>query len=1134
MKALLLFIVVALLLLLAKTSTAQSGRLTFHHVPSPKGAISTAAVTIVQDPQGYIWIGNYGLHRYDGYRYTSYYNNPLNPNSLSDNRIEAVCASRNGTIWVSAFGYGLDRLDPATGHFAHFRHNPKDPNSLSTDTITAIIEDRKGIIWIGSHNGLNRFDPKTKTVKRFQHNPADPNTLSSNQVRALYEDRQGTIWVGCGSIWNEENAMKKGGLNRLDQEKGTFTRYIHDPANPQSLIDNRIRSIFEDSRGTFWVGTAGDGLHTMNREKGTFERHTYNPAHPEKLSRPPLRNIFPWAVDHVTFITEDLTGAIWIGSMTNGINRYDPETKKVTHFPNFKDSVSGVQTNAIGGAACISREGVLWVGYWEGLFRVDPLQKNIPYFTTGGQVYSIYEDTAAMLWYATPGGLKKKNRRTGTEKQFVSDPGDAQTISNNRINAIYEDRQGTLWIGTDRGLNHFDRNTGAFARYRSYGVEDSSLKGGIITAICENRQGSLLIGIGGAGGGVFLMNPQKGIRKHYRNDPKDSNSLSNNIIRCIYEDRSGNVWIGTYLGGLNRLPPQMDKFQRFLYGVWISTIVQDSDGILWLGTSNGLYRSNAAMNAFSRFTGPNAEFGGSLFVNGLLEDNQKALWVNTSDGIYRLDPQRKEVRLFGRHKGLFDYRSVGCYKAKSGELFFSGPNGYYAFYPEHLTDNTRPPEIALSAFRVGDHTIIPGGESPLQQPLWLTKQIHLDHDQNVFSFDFAGIHFSNPEANQHLFMLEGLDNGWRKAGEEKTAYYYNVPPGHYAFHVKAANSDGIWAEKSIGVIVLPPWWRTWWAYTLYGLLFLGAILAVHNYQHKRLIQKEREKTRARELAQAKEIEKAYAELKATQAYLIQREKLASLGELTAGIAHEIQNPLNFVNNFSEVNLELIEELNKTANESEEIRALAANLKDNEQKIHQHGKRAASIVKSMMEHSRSNTGEKGPTDLNALVNEYLRLAYHGMRIKDKTFNAKVESQLDPHLGEIYINTQDISRVLLNLFNNAFYSVNEKKRQLNQSNKPYQPTVTVSTKKIDGKAEITVQDNGLGIPDKIINKIFQPFFTTKPTGQGTGLGLSLSYDIITKEHGGELTVETKEGEYARFFIRLPLHPTPNPLPAPTRNP
>jgi len=1116
MKALLLFIMISLFLLSVKISSAQNEQLTFHHVPSPKGAISTAAVTIVQDPQGYMWIGNYGLHRYDGYRYTSYYNDPMNPNSLPDNRVEAVCASRNGTIWVSAFGYGLDHLEPATGKFTHYRHNPKDLNSLSTDTVTAIIEDQKGIIWVGTHNGLNRFDPKTETVKRFQYDPIDPTTLSSNQVRALYEDRQGTIWVGCGSIWNEENQMKKGGLNRLDQKKGTFTRYLHDAKNPQSLIDNRVRAMFEDSRGTFWVGTAGDGLHTMDRNKGTFERHCYDPAHPEKLSRPPLRNIFPWADDHVTFITEDGTGALWIGSMTNGINRYDPETRKVTYFPNFKDPETGVMTKVIGGAACVSREGVLWIGYWEGLFRVDPSQKSIPYFATGGQVYSIYEDTSKVLWYGTFEGLIRKDLKNGTEKRFVSDPHNSRTISNNRVNAICEDRQGELWIGTDKGLNRFDRKTGTFKRYVSRSDEDSSLMNSTITSIYESRQGSLLIGIGGAGAGVFRINPQNGSFKHYHNHPTDTNSLSNNIVRCIYEDRSGNIWIGTYLGGLNLLSSQADRIQRFLYGVWISSLVQDSDGILWLGTSNGLYRSNAAMNSFSRFTGPNAELGGDVFVNGILEDNQKALWINASDGIYRLNRTRNKVIPFSRHKGLFDYRRAGCYKGKSGDLFFSGPNGYYAFLPEQLTGNTQPPEVVLSAFRLGNQSIIPGGESPLKQPLWHTKEIQLHHNQNTFSFDFAGIHFRDPESNQHLFMLEGLDNTWRRAGEEKTAYYYNIPPGHYTFRIRAANSDGIWAEKSIGIVISPPWWRTWWAYTLYGLLFLGGVFAVHHYQRKRLIQKEREKTRARELAQAKEIEKAYAELKATQAYLIQREKMASLGELTAGIAHEIQNPLNFVNNFSEINLELIEELTKGVNDPNELGALAANIKVNEQKIHQHGKRAASIVKSMMEHSRTTPEQKELTDVNDLVDEYLRLAYHGMRAKDNVFHANVETLFDPHLGALNINTQAIGRVLLNLFNNAFYSVNEKKKQINEA---YEPTVTVSTKKLNGMAEISILDNGTGIPDTVVDKIFQPFFTTKPTGQGTGLGLSLSYDIITKEHGGDLSVETKEGEYARFFIQLP---------------
>jgi signal transduction histidine kinase len=246
--------------------------------------------------------------------------------------------------------------------------------------------------------------------------------------------------------------------------------------------------------------------------------------------------------------------------------------------------------------------------------------------------------------------------------------------------------------------------------------------------------------------------------------------------------------------------------------------------------------------------------------------------------------------------------------------------------------------------------------------------------------------------------------------------------------------------------------------------------------------------------------------------------MASLGELTAGIAHEIQNPLNFVNNFSEVSNELIDEMSSELDKGDiaEAKAIAADVKQNLEKINHHGKRADAIVKGMLQHSRTSSSTKEPTDLNALCDEYLRLAYHGLRAKDNSFNAKYETHFDVNLGNVNLVPQDMGRVLINLINNAFYVVNEKKKSGIEN---YEPTVSVSTKKIKDKVEIKVADNGNGIPQKILDKIFQPFFTTKPTGQGTGLGLSLSYDIV-KAHGGELRVETMQGEGSAFVIQLPV--------------
>ncbi|MBD0280254.1 MAG: two-component sensor histidine kinase, partial [Flavisolibacter sp.] len=264
-------------------------------------------------------------------------------------------------------------------------------------------------------------------------------------------------------------------------------------------------------------------------------------------------------------------------------------------------------------------------------------------------------------------------------------------------------------------------------------------------------------------------------------------------------------------------------------------------------------------------------------------------------------------------------------------------------------------------------------------------------------------------------------------------------------------------------------------------------------------------------------------LKATQAQLIQSEKMASLGELTAGIAHEIKNPLNFINNFSEVSVEMMEELKEEIAKgninNEHVHSLMADITQNLQKINQHGNRAGAIVNSMLEHSRISKGEKQLTDINELVGEYLEASYEGMVLKDKSFKAVLEKHFDPAIEKMDLIPEDIGRVLVNLFNNAFYSVTEKKKALNGT---FEPTITVSTKIKKDWLEISVHDNGLGIPENILDKIYQPFFTTKPTGEGTGLGLSLSYDIITKGYVGEMVVRTEEGNYAEFIIRLPYHP------------
>jgi len=364
--------------------------------------------------------------------------------------------------------------------------------------------------------------------------------------------------------------------------------------------------------------------------------------------------------------------------------------------------------------------------------------------------------------------------------------------------------------------------------------------------------------------------------------------------------------------------------------------------------------------------------------------------------------------------------------------------------------------------------------------------------------------------------------------------------------VKGSNKDGVWNEAgaAIKITITPPWWRTRWAYSSYALLAIAGIVAMDRIQRRRLIKKERERAEAErkdlELKKAAELKTTYGRLteahqnlKATQQQLITQEKLASLGQLTAGIAHEIKNPLNFVNNFAALSVDLAKELReeierrKAKGEGRDgfasMEEIIDTLVQNAERINHHGKRADGIVKSMMQHARGSSHEREPVDINHLLDEAVNLTYHGLRANDASFNITIEKDYDGSIGQLEVVPQDLSRVFLNVVNNACYAAFQKQKANSKkqtaSEKDFSPTIFVSTKNVGDKIEIRIRDNGNGIPQDIREKIFNPFFTTKPTGQGTGLGLSISYDIIVQQHRGEIKVETEEGKFTEFVVRLP---------------
>jgi len=1109
------FLSLCILLQLSPTDTFAQGKI-FNTVIEEFA--SGGITSVKQDREGFIWFtcthygGNRGgIHKYDGHEVTSYFHDPKNNNSLADDWAECLYIDSNDIIWIGTYA-GLDRFDPATNRFTHFSHSATDPSSISSDTIQCIVEDYSGNLWIGTGFGLNFLNKATGKFKHYMSSPNDLSSLSSNLVRVIYEDNEKILWVGCGNPAGQLPGVmpgdRNGGLNRFDRATGKFTRYLHDPTNSNSIANEKVSAIFEDRKGTFWVGTDSNELHTLNRATGIFTHYYQDPAHPEKLIPSFFNPIHRFG--HIRFMTEDPSGSIWIGTFPQGMNKYDPETRKITNYGSITDSVSGL-SNRSPWNAFLSKDGLLWLCSMDGsLMNVDVNRITIPYYPVKDAGNTFYFDLQTnTLWIGTDSGLIQKNLSTKFEKTWSTHNSD---ISNKTIAAMRMDADGKLWMATSNGLNKFDLSTKVFTSYWPDEKNKASNRSGNIldNLIIDDRK---KIWLATRYNGVYRMNPGTGLFINYSNNPFDSNSLSNNYVICIAEDHDNKIWAGTFRG-LNKLND--DKFQHYLKELFVKNVFVDATGVIWAGTSTGLYRYDSKTKNFSGYT--NSGFGQRNDVLHIMEDNKQNLWVSTSNSIVKINKARDSVKVYGERYGihhnafLFSDNLI----APNGELFFGDLHGYYAFFPEQLRDDPVSMHLNFTGFKLRGLDIKPGNGGILNAAIWDTKEIELSYKQNAFTFEFAAINYKSAQPPTYMFKLENFDNNWSSIGTDRKADFFNIPPGRYIFHLRAVGTNGLEAEKEISVIITPPWWTTWWAYTIFGLLFISAVWAVIYYRSKAL--RDKNKVLEEKVAhRTQQLQQSLENLKATQQQLIQSEKMASLGELTAGIAHEIQNPLNFVNNFSEVNKELVDELEQEADKGnlEEVKAIAKDIKDNEEKIIHHGKRADAIVKGMLQHSRSSSGVKEPTDINALCDEYLRLAYHGLRAKDKSFSAKYETDFDSSIGKINIVPQDIGRVLLNLINNAFYVVTEKKQQLDGN---YEPTVSVSTKRLQDKVEIKVKDNGTGVPQKVLDKIFQPFFTTKPTGQGTGLGLSLSYDII-KAHGGEIKVETKEGEGAEFVIQLP---------------
>ncbi|HKL18683.1 MAG TPA: two-component regulator propeller domain-containing protein [Halalkalibaculum sp.] len=1286
--------------------SSKAPSLRFEHIGLEEGMAQASANSIMQDSKGFLWITTQGgLHRYDGHEFKVYAETPFDTTSISDSWVWGAAESKTGDIWVTTEGKGLNRLNQSTGEFKKYFHDPDDSTSLSSDRTFFPFEDSRGDLWVGTfNNGINRMRAGEDGVfTQFTHVHDDQKTISSHTIYWITEDAKGNIWAGSGN-----------GVSRINPETDEITRFLFDAegnefyGSPHNVLGQYHP---EGRQDIIWLAT-GNGLVRLNSETGGYKRFLIAPNESENTN--PLNFI------HQVVPDPDNPNVLWVGGPGTGVARFDMQAGEFTSYRKDPRDPNSLSDNFVQ-SMFTDRSGTIWVGTaTEGLEAFNPGAVNFTHLRNDpeddqsiapGIVWGVYEDKEGTLWVGSDVGaaghyLSQFDTQSGMISRYKHDAEDPSTLLFGSLRVFAEDGDENFWVGGSGGLNLFDPTTGKATRFRHPQAEENRGRNNIF-ALLPTAENDTILWVGSAGG-LDLFKTHSRTFEHVLLAIKDMDEEP--VVLSLHQDANHVLWAGT-TQGLIRLDTGGNVSIASAYHPEDTTSInhnqivsiaerKEEPGILWLATQNG------GLNRFDSQTGKVKHYNKkegipSNTLYGLLEDKKGTLWMSTNNGISNFDPVSNSFRNYGLDDGLMalEYSQNAYFKGREGVLYFGSGKGVTAFVPELLHINEIPPQVVLSDFKIFNASVPVGPDSPLKKPLSENPSVTLAHNQNEITFDYVALHFANSAKNKYLYRLQGFDSDWIEAGTKRSATYTNLPYGDYTFNVKASNADGIWNEKgaSLRLSILPPWYRTWWAYGLFLGVFCTGIFGVDRVQRRRLSKKEQERTALREaelraeaenkrradteqlskigraitstLSVDKIIETVYEnvnnlmdaaifgvgiydeqknhldfpatkedgemlppyinhlddnnwlsvwcfknskeivigdfnsehaqyvkeyeaplvgkvphsviylplvqqdrtigvittqsfkkdayspyhvnllrnlatyaaialdnaaayrqlnatlrELQAMQQQLVQQEKLASLGQLTAGIAHEIKNPLNFVNNFSDLSVELIEEAKEEVMNSDHnshastVLAILNDIELNLQKIHEHGNRADRIVRSMLQHSRGGGGTKQSSDLNTLIEEYLNLSFHGMRAGPNPINVDFKLELDKDIAEADVNPEEMSRVFINLFNNAFDAMREKAKGKRETAEEYLPELMVRTKAEGNTITIEIEDNGPGIPEEIKDKILQPFFTTKKGTEGTGLGLSISSDII-KAHGGTLDIESQIGNFTKFIINIP---------------
>ena len=1048
-----------------------------------EGVPSSTILDIAQDHQGYIWLGTEdGLVRYDGYQFLTYSNIPGDSTSLSQNRIEKLFVDYTGDLWIGSKS-DLDRYNSACECFVRYAVGASTDGFRQAGQINGFAEDKDHNLWIGSQQGgLFRYSRKTNQFVRFLNDSTKSEHLLDDEVRELLVDKNNTLWLGTGETFDA--TVSGGGLVRLNLNTGQVKRFTHDQDNANSLLDNRVSALLEDREGKLWIGTCQNGLHYFDPHKEEIIRVMPDPANPDAFHAPQGKMGLWSSCPHVKFIHQSTNGDFWVGTFNGGLNQYDPVAKKLYRYTHVADNPVSLNSNQVW-SFLQDRQGRLWIGSVSGAlqkadlslhkFTVYPYDPKAPAGLSFGFVMGTYEapGNPGIIWLGTRGGgLNRLDVATGRFTHFRHNPRDKGSISSDIVWTTFEDRNGTFWVGTEAGLDILNRQTGTFTPYQLKNNNGYTPVPSPVIRMHEDREGALWLGTWS--GGIIRLSKDKKTFKRYNFSRGGQQSFYNSVF-AIHEDSNGTLWAGVFQGGLFQYDPQRDRFIPHLKGYGATSLLEDSAGVFWVGTSNyGMLHYNSAEGTIRQYT--RADGLPSDIVLGVQADASGILWLSTGKGIARFDPATGSITNYGIADGLpfTSFNHTSTFKSAEGHIFFGGNGGLVSFDPKRVKGNPYPPDVLISSLQIAGKPFDLRGyrSSP-------TARISFTHQQNDLTFDYVGLHFTNPSGNTYKYRLHPYETDWIEAGTQRTARYTNLDPGEYTFQVLARSSDGVWNEKGASLLlyIVPPWWTRWWAYALLASVFLGLSYWFYRFQLSRKL--------------------AFAESKRLKEIDLLKNSLYT------NITHEFRTPLTVILGMADtLHAEAVKQQWNQAEQPLEM-------------IHRNGESLLQLVNQMLDLSRLESGhlelELLQTDVIPYI-KYLCESFHSLA-QEKHINLTVYAEIDGlHMD---YDAAKLATVISNLLSNAIKFTPEGGKltvHLNQALRAGQEQLVLK-----------VKDTGKGIADADIPYVFDRFYQADSSSarlhEGTGIGLALTKELVELMRG-TITIRSQEGKGSEFIVEIPV--------------